>query len=233
MEGGINFKGLVYDAVARTIRIAPHEVNSGVNFMVNEKDGLFEAALHIPILSESGYAFGPFTSGRVATRRMAEHQAASMALEVNWPDVAQGAKAVYESQRAGGEQAPPGTNRKGKLLNDLQILIARNIKPGDVTFDTVPMADANGQMYVSTVSFIGIGREDHYTGEPRSTEKEAEHSAADVASAALAPEFTMAYRILEEKKEKKAIRKAMGLQGCSDRETGRMHLSEARSRPYQ
>ena len=57
----------------------------------------------------------------------------------------------------------------------------------------------------------GIGREDFYTGTPEPTEKEAEHSAAEVASGALEPEFNEAQQRMEEKKERINIRKAMGL----------------------
>jgi hypothetical protein len=206
LEGGINFKGLVYDAVARTLRVPRCHINKEVVIAVTEKESLFEATLRIPSLYDAAY-----TSDRCATRRMAEHQAASYALDVNWPDVVQTAKTVYQSQRAGGKQAPAGTNRKGKLLENLQILLSRNVRPGDVAFETVPFQDASGPMFVSTVSFLGIGREDFYTGTPEPTEKEAEHSAAEVASGALEPEFSEAQQRMEEKKERINIRKAMGL----------------------
>ena len=200
--------------------------------VVDCQDGTFEATLSLPALSgvsravappgsEEGaadepvdmpYECGPFVSDRLATRKAAQQHAASQALDINWPDTLQSVHELYEAQRAGKVQAAPGTNRKGLLNEGLQRVKGSHIVSGDIVYDTVPTEEGG---FVSTVSFPGLGREDAYIGMPQSTQKEAEHSAADIAILALEEEFEAAKHALQERKERQKerhiARKTLGL----------------------
>ena len=88
----------------------------------------------------------------------------------------------------------------------------RFLQPDDVNFLTVPQEDETGVQYVSTLTFPGLGRTDSYVGEPRGTEKEAEHSAANAAFFALEDELAIAVKLMKGRKQRRQARKAQGLQ---------------------
>merc|ERR1712224_502362 len=117
---------------------------------------------------------GPFVA-RHSGQKIARHLAAEVCVAANWPDVAESAHALHASLSQLDAQAAR-MNKKGALLDELQLLKGAFLAAGDVKFEHKNLVRNGATMWQTTVSFPGLGRSDCYTGEATLKWKDAQQT---------------------------------------------------------
>jgi len=145
-----------------------------------------------------------------SSKKLAEHAAARSALEAEFPEVLMGEAQLWTAPAAQGKKrkaaeayAPsaPLEDPKSKLMQTVQILAGRSLTKTDIVYEVAEVDAAGTTRYQATVVLPAHDPSTVHQGAEAESKKQAEHNAAMVANAALAP---LAAPLEEERRAKKA-----------------------------
>jgi len=211
-EGFSDYKSTLNYAVSK--RAGRGLTKGELTYTVSEGEG---GGYWCQVMAPPGILQQEYWSADVATsKRAAEHAAAKVALEAEFPDLV-GAMAMSPALAAAPVAAmlgaTGGVKRKStvpveicpktKLMHGVQLLIDRPVAKGEVAYTSQSMEDpaGGGTSWMASVSIPAYDPAMTWAGEPASNQKEAEQNAAHAAYEALKDTIAP---LEEERKAKKA-----------------------------
>lgn len=208
--GTIDWKSKLTQAVTKQSRRALTKGELAFR-MVSE-----EANKYVAAVSFSGWQAAEYTGVEATSKRQAEHEAAKVALQAEYPEeytaaeagqafqgfsawfAAKGPEAMQTGQKrkaAALDGLPPTIDPKSRLNQAIQLMLTRPIAKGDIQYDT---RESEGS-FISTVTLTNVPGP--IEGTAAENQKLAEQSAATAALEQLAPQLGP---LEEEAKAKKA-----------------------------
>jgi len=208
-NGDVNWKGEFIGQLARLIKRST--TKDEVIFDVQEVEGQTpgRAAGYIATMSCTVLPSGQSYQGEevCAGKKQAEHAAAKVAIQSEFPEVFARLTSAFVIQAKQGQKrkaAQPAANSsdtgefKQRLTMAAQLLVGRTLEKGEVTYECT---EEQGQ-YVATVTLQGYDPGVGYQGLPAANKKLAESAAAEAALAALADQLAPVEEAHREKKAK-------------------------------
>merc|ERR1719215_1240404 len=175
------------------------------------------------VSSSTGLIFQQYSGEAAALKKPAEHAAAKVALEAEFPEVyaslvgggsavaAPGAPKRKMNEWGVPEQVNERQDGKSKLMHAVQLILQRPLTKQDIVYETVSLEEGNPQAgWVSTLRLPELDPNIVYEGERCESKKGAEASTAEAAFATLQGQMGTLEERRRQKKAAEAKKKREG-----------------------